>query len=60
LDINNVGGRGQAHIEQGNKALTARQDFDFISILVEQDKRLIENTRRAVVKTWRFHNCASL
>ncbi len=60
VDVNDVGGRGKAHVEQGNKTLPSSQHLDFLTILVEQNKRLIEDARRAVVKTWRFHICASL
>src|SRR2546430_8634308 len=55
VDVQDVGWTGQAHIEQGDQALSSRQHFCIFSILVEQRKRFVQHIRSTIVKSWWFH-----
>ena len=55
VDVQDVCWTGQAHIEQGDQALSPRQHFCIFSILVEQRKRFVQHIRSAIAKSWWFH-----
>jgi hypothetical protein len=60
INIDQVGWRGQAHVEQRHKALPSRQNLRFASLPFEESKRVVKDRRRTVLKAWWFHRVSHL
>src|SRR5947209_14080808 len=55
VNVYNVCWPGQAHIKQGDQALSPCQHFCVFSIVVEQRERFVQHVRSAIAKSWWFH-----
>ena len=55
VDVDQVGGAGQAQVEQGHEALAAGEDLGLVAVLAEQRQRLGHALRGVVLERWWFH-----